>query len=180
MDTLDLAKVGVLAMTIRNLLQHMEELISTYHLLFEVAERRRQVLLQQDTDGLAACYHDELHLLEQLSRIQSAWEASAVEYMQSRGADLPGAITIDVIVELLPENEERERLLGARDQLAEIVGQIKRLNLTNRQLIERTLQKIDYIVELYRTDGEQDMIYHNPAAKHPYAANMTNRFESRA
>jgi len=167
-------------MTVKNLLQQMEELISAHNLLLEVAERRRQVLRQHDADGLAACYHDELRLLERISHLQSAWEVSAVEYMQTRGVEPSGTVTIEAIAELLPQGEVKEQLLRAKAQIAETVSQIKRTNLANRQLIERTLNSIDYIVELYRTDGEQDVTYHHPTAKYPSAVNTTKRFESRA
>jgi len=138
------------------------------------------VLLHHDADGLAACYHDELRLLERISHIQSAWDVSAVEYLQTRGTVPSGAVTIDIIAELLPEDDAKNQLLRAKAQLADLVSRIKRANLANRQLIARTLHNIDYIVELYRSDGEQDVTYHNPAARYPSAASSTKRFESRA
>jgi len=167
-------------MPVMNLLQHMEELVSAHRLLLEVAEQRRQMLLRHDADGLAACYREELGLLERIAGIQSDWEVSAAEYMRARRAEPSGAMTIDVIVELLPDGETKHQLLQSRTRLVEILSEIKKVNNSNQQLIERTLDHIDYIIELHHTGGEQDVTYYNPAAKYPSAANMTKRFESRA
>ena len=94
-------------MAAKNLLQRMNELISAHEQLLEAAEHKRRVIIQHDRDALTKCYHEELRILEQISKIQKVWQQTASDYMREKG--LPSdSVTVDHIAELLAKDEGRD------------------------------------------------------------------------
>lgn len=167
-------------MTAKNLLQRMNELISAHEQLLEAAEHKRRVIIQHDREELTKCYHEELRILEQISKIQKVWQQTASDYMREKG--LPSdSVTVDHIAELLAKDEGRDDFQQAAERLIALIQAIKQTNQHNRQLIDRSLQHIDVLVELYQGSGGQEVTYSNPAsAKYSSAGSMGNRFESKA
>lgn len=170
-------------MAAKNLLQRMNELISAHEQLLEAAEHKRRVIIQHDREELTKCYHEELRILEQISKIQKVWQQTASDYMREKG--LPSdSVTVDQIAELLAQDESRDEshdFQQAAERLIELIQAIKQTNQHNRQLIDRSLQHIDVLVELYQGSGGQEVTYSNPAsAKYSSAGSMGNRFESKA
>lgn len=158
----------------------MNELLSAYRLLLDTADRRRQAIIQHDTQQLSSCYHRELHILEQITSIQNEWMKAASQYLREQGMTLTEAVTVDSLAQCLPETEEREAYLAIRDELTDVISEIKRSNNHNRQLIERRLHDIDSLVGLYQDDGGQVTYSHPSVAYPPDGRGGVNRFESRA
>lgn len=158
----------------------MNDLLSAFLSLLDMADQRRQAIIRQDVGELSSCYHRELQILEQITGIQNEWMKSAADYLHSNGFNPATVITVDDVAQHLPESEERNVFLEVKERLSDVTRKIKASNLRNRQLIERRLQDIDSIVGLYQGDGDQ-VTYSRPSDTYPTGqSGGGNRFESRA
>lgn len=172
-------------MTATELLQQMDELLAAYQSLLDAANRKRQIIRDQQVNELAACFHEELQLMERIQELQSAWQTSAQQFLAARSrawsGDGSSEVSIDDVVNALRSEEGSDRMKEAQEQLTALVEEIKQCNQQNRQLIDHSLEYIDYMVEAYRYGGEQDVTYQHPTNQQVYGSGgQASRFESRA
>lgn len=184
-------------MTVKKLLQIMDDLVAAQRELLAEVDRKRRLILDNHVDELAQCYRSELRLLEKIATIQSEWH-SAVHQMlgmrdqqsqsQSHAQDQfrvqdssKSFVDFRSVLERIESEEARSQLSAYEAQFLDLHAEIKRRNQQNQQLALHQLEYIDQMMELYQDPVDQGVTYGNPAGHTPSTSGRAiKRFESRA
>ena len=136
-----------LASLLTDLLAVQDELLATL-------SRKRELLVEADTDGLAAVGHQEQQLIGSLQQCLQRREQLLA---RADREGLPSA-SIGALSRALPQDqrgqlEERVRLAGSRARL------LKHHSFTNWVLTQRTLIHLSQMLEIIATGGRLQPTY---------------------
>lgn len=116
----------------------LQRLVEHHGALQTLKERERAAVLRVDLDALDACNREQDRIQVDLV-IQEQRRRQAVAHLAEAWGAVPEALTLSAICARLP-NDEAEPLRALGQTLAERVETVRRLNDTNRTLVEHALE----------------------------------------
>lgn len=148
------------------MIQEMQKMTDLHDQLLEIAEQKSEVLVRNQVSELTKFVSQENKLVKQIGEREQDFVAAAASFIRSKGIEPTANITMDDIIKLLFNPEEKESLIEVREQLLDRVDQLKAKNSRNQKLIEMSLAYIDLTLDLM-TGSEQDVVYHKPDTQAP-------------
>lgn len=126
----------------------MEKLIAISSLLDDLAdlsEKKKQVVIQGDAEGLEKLLREETGLLARMKQAEEERQRAAMLFAIEKGMPAMG-VTIGKLLEACSPSES---LLLSRMQkeLLEKAESLSRLNDTNRQLLQTQMDIAQYVLE---------------------------------
>ena len=168
-------------MAVSEMLTHMEQLLVLHDALLEASEGKRQAIVANQVDQLAAWTSKESRLMKQVTERQSLWRDAVAAFLASRGMKPTSSLTTAQIADMIAPGREKDRLNHLQEQLLGRIQELKANIGRNQRLIEKSLEVINYSVDLLYGDNEQESVYHNPAQTSHSASGARNiRFDTRA
>lgn len=166
-------------MTISGVVGIMEQMIDLHHALLELSERKKSVLIRNDVDQLTQITARETKLIKQLSELEQQRISAVNDFFAAKGIRTPVHVTVSGLVRFVIKAEEKEKLTEVRDRLMSVIRKLKEANDLNRQLIQQSLEYIEYSVDIIAGAPEQEAVYHNPKQQN-YGAQRTTFFDTKA
>jgi len=129
----------------------MEELVASleeegtlYEKLIPIAEQKKQVIVNNDLEELRLLTEQENSMIDRIT----ALEGKRLEVVKNIGVVLnkdPNELDLKTIISLLGKQPEEQKQLGRiHDKLKETVGRLQEINFQNKQLIEESLEMIEF------------------------------------
>ncbi len=129
----------------------MEELIITlekeveeYNKLLDLSLRKTPVIISADLEALAKITDDEQLALTSLSHVDKKREECMKDIANVVNKDVNTIKLVDLIKMLAARPQEQNRLAAVHDKLSEVVAQVRRSNEQNKQLIESSLEMVQF------------------------------------
>ena len=129
----------------------MEELIITleaeeqeYQRLLNLSLRKTPVIISGDLEALASITNEEQLALTSLSHVDKKREVCMTDIANVVNKDVNTIKLSDLIAMLAARPQEQNRLAAVYDKLSEVVAQVKRSNEQNKQLIESSLELVQF------------------------------------
>lgn len=169
-------------MAVNAILTHMRDLLSLHRLLLEISTSKRQALVDNQVNELAGLVHKESRLMKQITETQQEWRKAVSQLLISQGKLPKSSLTLADIAQWITPEDSRRELLALQEQLLDLIQELKQQNTRNQQLIEQSLDYINYSIDLVSGGGSQEVVYDNPAAsgKARSAADRAYNFDTRA
>ena len=118
-----------------------------YRKLSTLAERKRQIIIDQDLTGLEQSTTQEQNLSDQLKSL----EHRRVQILKTfTDQDVIPTVS-DIIGALPPEDEITVSLSKAREELLEVAGRMQFLNSQNEVLLKQALEMVDFDLTLFKS-----------------------------
>lgn len=152
-------------MTADAILAPMKTMLDLHRTLLETSEGKRQAILGNQVSELAGWVNKETRLMKQVSEAQKQWRTAIMQFLVGRGMMPRSSITLDEIAELVEPEETRIALLDLQRQLMDLLLELKERNANNQQLIEKSLDYVNYSLDLVYGASGQDVVYGNPVSK---------------
>lgn len=130
--------------------------------LIEAGNDKKQAIIANDVERLAAVMNRENRLLKQVAETEALRQGAAEEFLREKGIRSQLQLTVTEMTRLVFNPEEKTELLDVQRQLMDRLTELKELNQINRELIEQSLAFIDYSLNLLVSRPEDDMLYQNP------------------
>ena len=148
---------------IASLLQTLHDLLAVHDVLLDLAERKRQALMQQTIDTLKKIVEEEMAILPLIRRLEAErmQQVSSLYALYSRRpekhVDEPEKIetsfeakTFSELLAIWPkEDASRSKIEALAQDLASKMVTLRWKNEMNQALIEFSLQSIDHYVKLF-------------------------------
>ena len=160
-------------MSITAIVELLNEMTELHEELIQHSVNKRNVIMSNEVNELAAIVKKEAKLIKDISDLDQKRVVLVCEYMISRCYQPNPSITLSDLNKLVFNAEEKLKLLDARNKLDSKLKELKETNLTNKQLVELSLNFIDLSLDLLTGSFEQELIYRNPNQQHGTKRNST-------
>lgn len=164
---------GGKAMSSEVLISSMEKLIKLHKSLYELAVRKTDIVAQGDLDALNQLVADENKHVSAINKIEK--ERSSIV------AEIVPNIENATITDCLEQMSEQDKLQiqKSRDELLNILAELKNRNTLNQQLIRQSLQFVNMNISLLIPQPE-NFNYGPPANTTKKAGAQHGLFNSKA
>ena len=157
----------------------VDAMLNTHQELLALAQRKRDVLIRGDMDALNLIVKEENTLVFRVEKLESERIAFG-RLLAARIGVQPEQLTATRVAELAGDEEEKRRMEELSAQLRNVIGELQKINNTNKQLIEQSLQFIRTSIELL-TESPQVPTYGGTGETNaPYAIGRISYFDSKA
>lgn len=149
-------------MSARSIIDYMKRQDELHRQLIEAGNDKKQAIIANDVERLAAVMNRENRLLKQVAETEALRQGAAEDFLREKGIRSQLQLTVTEMTRLVFNPEEKTELLDVQRQLMDRLTELKELNQINRELIEQSLAFIDYSLNLLVSRPEDDMLYQNP------------------
>ena len=169
-----------MASLIEDLIGILEEETGCYKLLLEVANNKKDVIINGDLPGLQELTKQEQELAGLLLRLEKK-RISIIEDICLVTNKVPGEMTVAKLIELLEgQKEEQGKLLTAAQQLTEVIEPLREMNKMNEQLIGQSLEFVEFTMNAIQSIKEPiTSTSYKPKGKGYQQGNSTNFFDAK-
>jgi flagellar biosynthesis/type III secretory pathway chaperone len=127
----------------KKLIQTLETMVDDHKKLLELANEKRNFLVEGNVEGLRSLTHQESLFVEEIQKLEQQRIQFVQEYMNRRG--LTGQFfTLEELFEVVDEPASKASLESIAKKLRLLIAEITHLNESNQQLIETSLSYIQY------------------------------------
>lgn len=166
-------------MSVQNVIDVLHQTDEMYRKIIELGKEKQQAIMDNDIALLTKLMNQEARLLKQTEELDELREQAALQFLQENGIRSQLKLTITEMTRLVFDVTEKQQLLAAQAQLSDTLRELKRLNGINKELVEQSLTFIDYSLNLFVSEPEDDMMYRDPSKQHA-AQKPRSFFDTRA
>lgn len=152
-------------MAIAQLIEMTRQLTDQHKRLLELAEAKREVVIRDQIEELMKITAEENAIVREISKLELASRRSLAEAGESIGVKLSEEHSLSDLLQALPDGSERRLLAEERQKLVQTLVQLQEINELNRQLIQQSLDYINFNLDLLTDAPEQDLMYQNPTGE---------------
>ena len=166
-------------MVVQRLIGVLEQLTDIHEKLIECADRKREALIRNEVQDVAAATAKENQLIKSVEELLAEKQKATHDFFRSLGFQPVREVTITEFSRLVTDSALKEALLAARDRLTATAERLKQKNELNRQLLEQSLDFINYSLDVLIGPDDEPM-YQNPMNKPKPGVQRTGYFDSKA
>ena len=140
-----------MASLMENLISVLEEEGKAYEELLELSMKKTPVIVGGDLENLQKITDDEQIIVAKINRLDAKREEVTKDIANVLNKDVTKLKLVDIINLLSQRPVEQKLLAAAHDKLKEVVGQMTRINEQNRDLIQRSLEMVEFDLNLIQS-----------------------------
>lgn len=171
-----------MASLMENLISVLEAEGTAYEELLELSMRKTPIIIGGDLEGLQKITDEEQMIVARINHLETKREEVTKDIANVLNKDVTKLKLADIIRMLSQRPAEQNRLAAAHDKLKEAVGQMKKINEQNRDLIQRSLEMVEFDLNLIQSmkSAPQTANYNRGAYSSGYAmGNSRSGFDAK-
>ena len=164
-----------MASLMEDLISILEQEDSLYEDLLKLSMSKTPVLISGDLEALSRITEDEQEIVNKVNALDKKREEGMKDIANVLGKD----VKIDV---LRSRPAEQNRLAAIYDKLSDTIGQMKRTNEQNRELIESSLEMVQFdmnVLQAYKAAPETANYSKNALNSGAYMGNTKGGFDAK-
>lgn len=166
-------------MSVQQVTEVLRSMDNLYSILVSLSQEKQQAIMDNDVVQLTKVMTEESRVLKHAAGLETAREQEVALFLQEKGIRSQLSLTITEMTRLVFDPEEKEMLLEAQRQLSNTLHELKRLNALNKELVEQSLNFIDYSLNLLTSLPEEEVVYSDPS-KQQSSQKIRSFFDTRA
>ncbi len=139
------------------LIDNLEKENEAYIRLLKLSMDKTPVIISSDLDALAKITDDEQSVVNEINALDRKRQENMNDIANVINKDVNSLKVVDLIDMLKGRPGEQNRLADVYDKLRDTLSQMKRVNEQNRQLIESSLEMVQFdmnVLQAYRAAPE--------------------------
>ena len=137
-----------MASLMENLISVLQAEGSAYEELLELSMKKTSIIIGGDLEGLQKITDEEQIVVARINHLDAKREEVTKDIANVLNKDVAKLKLADIIAMLSQRPVEQNQLAAAHDRLKGVVGQMTRINEQNRDLIQRSLEMIEFDLNL--------------------------------
>lgn len=165
-----------------DLISILEQEDSLYEDLLKLSMSKTPVLISGDLEALSRITEDEQEIVNKVNALDKKREEGMKDIANVLGKDVKTLKLTDLIEILRSRPAEQNRLAAIYDKLSDTIGQMKRTNEQNRELIESSLEMVQFdmnVLQAYKAAPETANYSKNALNSGAYMGNMKGGFDAK-
>ena len=140
-----------MASLIEELIDTLNKENSEYEKLLELSRRKSAVIVSRDIPALEKITDDEQNVMTTIGKLDAKREQVTRDISDVINKDVE-SLKLSVLIDLLSKQpDEQRRLSVIHDKLKVTVESVRTINESNRQLIEQSLEMVDFDLNMIRS-----------------------------
>ena len=171
-----------MASLMEDLISILEQENSLYEDLLKLSMSKTPVLISGDLEALSRITEDEQEIVNKVNALDKKREEGMKDIANVLGKDVKTLKLTDLIDVLRSRPAEQNRLAAIYDKLSDTIGQMKRTNEQNRELIESSLEMVQFdmnVLQAYKAAPETANYSRNALNSGAYMGNMKGGFDAK-
>lgn len=140
-----------MASLMENLISVLEEEGKAYEELLGLSMKKTPIIVGGDLEGLQRITDEEQIVVARINRLDAKREEVTRDIANVLNKDVKKLKLVDIIQMLSQRPVEQKQLAAAHDKLKEVVGQMTRINEQNRDLIQSSLEMVEFDLNLIQS-----------------------------
>lgn len=167
----------------------MEDLITvlemeneSYKKLLALSLKKTPVIISADLEALAKITDEEQEVVNQVNSLDRKRQTSMKDIANVINKDVNTLKLTDLIDMLKTRPTEQQRLAAIYDNLSDTLGQVKRVNEQNRELIENSLEMVEFdmnVLQAYKAAPETANYTNNAYSAGTYMGSNKGGFDAK-
>ncbi|USG65331.1 flagellar protein FlgN [Brevibacillus ruminantium] len=162
-----------------HLYELLDNLIQLHKALLSLSHQKKDALVQGDVDQLLAVTTKEKKLIKAVDAAENARLSLVTQIFAEQGMKRENGTLADLI-KLTTSPEEKTRLMNAREELTQIVSELRQQNEVNQQLLEQSLSFVNMTLDLVTDTPEDDFFYGRSPRSDGYRSHTRTFFNTKA
>lgn len=133
-----------MASLMENLISVLQAEGTAYEELLELSMRKTSIIIDGDLERLQKITDEEQTVVAKINHLDAQREEVTKDIANVLNKDVTKLKLADIINMLSQRPVEQNQLAAAHDKLKGTVGQMKRINEQNRDLIQRSLEMVEF------------------------------------
>lgn len=159
------------------IIKQLDNLISLHSSLSKLATQKTEAVKTSNMDTLNALLNDEQKHIKAIEQIEKARQKEVAKLLATNST--PSSDPFQDLLTVATE-QEKDQLTAKKEQLLQIIENLKNQNNLNQQLIFQSLQYINISLDMLRPQHQQaDFNYEKPANSKQHPVNRA-MFDSKA
>ena len=171
-----------MASLMEDLISILEQEDSLYEDLLKLSMSKTPVLISGDLETLSRITEDEQEIVNKVNALDKKREEGMKDIANVLGKDVKTLKLTDLIDVLRSRPAEQNRLAAIYDKLSDTIGQMKRTNEQNKELIESSLEMVQFdmnVLQAYKAAPETANYSKNALNSGAYMGNMKGGFDAK-
>lgn len=171
-----------MASLMEDLISILEQENSLYEDLLKLSMSKTPVLISGDLEALSRITEDEQEIVNKVNALDKKREEGMKDIANVLGKDVKTLKLTDLIEVLKSRPAEQNRLAAIYDKLSDTIGQMKRTNEQNRELIESSLEMVQFdmnVLQAYKAAPETANYSKNALNSGAYMGNTKGGFDAK-
>ena len=171
-----------MASLMEDLISILEQEDSLYEDLLKLSMSKTPVLISGDLEALSRITEDEQEIVNKVNALDKKREEGMKDIANVLGKDVKTLKLTDLIDVLRSRPAEQNRLASIYDKLSDTIGQMKRTNEQNKELIESSLEMVQFdmnVLQAYKAAPETANYSRNALNSGAYMGNMKGGFDAK-
>ena len=171
-----------MASLMEDLISILEQEDSLYEDLLKLSMSKTPVLISGDLEALSRITEDEQEIVNKVNALDKKREEGMKDIANVLGKDVKTLKLTDLIDILRSRPAEQNRLAAIYDKLSDTIGQMKRTNEQNRELIESSLEMVQFdmnVLQAYKAAPETANYSKNALNSGAYMGNTKGGFDAK-
>ncbi|MEK0313761.1 flagellar protein FlgN [Cohnella sp. 56] len=162
---------------IEAILEPLDGLAALYDQLIGLSRAKREAVIANRVDEVAAITNREARLVQQAGELESK-RAAAVQQLVSGMGLGTRPVRMEQLIRIVPSAEAKRALQTVTSRLAESTDELRRLNDANQRLIRTHLEFIHYSIDVIAGPSEDEATYHRSLQEQGFS--RPSQFDTRA
>ena len=165
-----------------DLISILEQEDSLYEDLLKLSMSKTPVLISGDLEALSRITEDEQEIVNKVNALDKKREEGMKDIANVLGKDVKTLKLTDLIEILRSRPAEQNRLAAIYDKLSDTIGQMKRTNEQNTELIESSLEMVQFdmnVLQAYKAAPETANYSKNALNSGAYMGNTKGGFDAK-
>lgn len=171
-----------MASLMEDLISILEQEDSLYEDLLKLSMSKTPVLISGDLEALSRITEDEQEIVNKVNALDKKRKEGMKDIANVLGKDVKTLKLTDLIEILRSRPAEQNRLAAIYDKLSDTIGQMKRTNEQNRELIESSLEMVQFdmnVLQAYKAAPETANYSKNALNSGAYMGNTKGGFDAK-
>lgn len=148
-------------MSIAKIIDTLQQQHKLYQQLLELEVSKKPLILVNDVVQLNVVTQKEKILTGQAELLEQNRMLMTARYFIDIGFRYRSGLLSDLI-KSVSNSEEKQMLMDMHDTLTGVLLELKQVNSLNQQLIQQSLEFIDFSIDLMMDDPNEDVTYQHP------------------
>lgn len=138
----------------------LDELDVLHRELIALGLEKREAILANATDGVAAATNRETKLIAKVTELDRQRLLAVGRYLVKRGISPTGTFRMSQLVQMVYKAEEKQALQAACERLSASLNELQDVNQFNQQMMKLNLEYIAHSLDVIAGPSEQEATYH--------------------
>lgn len=148
--------------TFQKLVDQLMQLLSAYEQLLSIAQEKKVSIIHNKIEEVNVATKKESRLVQPISELESTIRGYMTAIQRELGLRPKLKLTLSDLIKIFTKPDEKLVLLDVKNKLATVAVELQHANELNQQLIQQSLEYVNFSLDVLCGPEEEEVTYQRP------------------